>query len=118
MKRRDFFKNAIGISGLALVAPVIITTLQSSTAVAEESRRKKADAGSSDMVDPNDPTAMALEYVEDAKKNKKSAGNKCATCNFYTKADKKNGKEVGACTLFPKKFVMANGYCNSWAKKV
>ena len=118
MKRRDFFKNLAGISGLALAAPVLLSTLTTTTN-AEESRRKSSEgAAESDMVSPNDPTAKAVEYVEVAKKNKKSAGNKCSTCQLFVAAADKNGKKVGACALFPKKLVLANGYCNSWAKKV
>lgn len=116
MKRRTFFKNIAGLSGLALVAPAIIASLQPSAAFAEEARRKKPGQ-ESDMVDVNDPTAKAVGYIEDFKKSKKAAGNKCSTCALYGKTEKKNGKDVGPCALFPKKFVTADGFCNSWAKK-
>lgn len=106
------------MTGVFAIAPLVISTLSSNIALAEEGRRKKAAGGDSDMVDINDPTAKAVGYVEDAKKAPKSAGNKCSTCTLYAKADKKNGKEVGTCALFPKKFVYGNGFCNSWAKKV
>ena len=117
MKRRQFFKTLAGFTAIGVAAPAILTTLTPNTALAEESRRKKAAGGDSEMVSPDDPTAKAVEYVEVAKKNKKSAGNKCETCQLYVKAADKNGKKVGTCALFPKKYVLGAGYCNSWAKK-
>lgn len=117
MKRRDFLQSILGLSGAVAIAPLILTTLNSSKAFAEESRRKKTGGGDSDMVDVNDATAKAIGYVEDAKKASKAAGNKCSTCSLYVKTEMRNGKEVGTCTIFPKKLVVGNGYCNSWAKK-
>jgi hypothetical protein len=67
-------------------------------------------------VDPNDPVAANLGYVEDAKKvdAKKypgyKAGQTCANCmlvqlryGFYR-----------PCTLFPGKVVNAKGWCSGW----
>jgi len=111
MKRRDFFKNIAGITGAIAVAPILLTALKSN---AEGRRGKKADAaGGSDMVDPNETTAKAVQYVEASKVK----GKNCANCAFYTKTEMKNGKEVGTCALFPKKFVYGNAYSISWAKK-
>ncbi len=116
MKRREFFKNMLGVTGAMAITPLILTTI-GRHAFAEGGVRKKAAGTESDMLDPNDPTAKAVGYVEDAKKSPKSAGNKCSTCTLYLKTGMKNGKEIGTCALFPKKFVMGIGYCNSWAKK-
>lgn len=104
--------------GLTFLAPTIINVFGSTTAQGEERRRTKpaVNAGP-EMVDINDPTAKAVGYVEVARKSTKSAGNKCSTCVLFTKPQKNNGKEIGECTLFPKKFVTADGFCNSWAKK-
>ncbi|MEK6627452.1 MAG: high-potential iron-sulfur protein [Bdellovibrionota bacterium] len=110
MKRREFFKNLAEISGVAVVAPILFTVVQSQ---AEESRRKKAASGGSDMVSPDDPVAKAVKYTEASK----VAGKDCANFVLFVKADAKGGKEVGTCALFPKKLVVAKGYCNSWAKK-
>lgn len=116
LKRRDFFKNMVKISGVAIAAPALISAF-GKTAFAEEGRRKKPGGSGSDMVDPNEGTAKAVGYVEEASKSPKAAGNKCANCMLFVKPEKKNGKEVGSCAIFPNKFVAANGYCNSWAKK-
>lgn len=111
MKRREFFKNLAEISGAAVIAPILFTTVQGN---AEESRRKKADAaGGSDMVAPGDAVAKAVQYTEASK----VAGKDCANCVLYVKTDTKGGKEVGSCAIFPKKLVISKGYCNSWAKK-
>lgn len=115
MKRREFFKNVAGFAGTAALAPLIISSLGSSQAFAEEGRRKKADGGGADsnLVDPKDPTAKAVGYVESSKLPEK----KCSGCSLYVKTEMKNGKEVGTCAIFPKKLVLANATCNSWAKK-
>ena len=111
MKRREFFKNMAGIAGAAVIAPILLTTIKSH---AEEGRRKKADAaGGSEMVDPNEATAKAVQYIEASK----AAGKDCTNCILYAKTEMKNGKEVGTCALFPKKLVFGKAYCNSWAKK-
>ena len=69
------------------------------------------------LVDTKDATAKAVKYVEDFKKAPQAKGNHCANCSFYKKADTRNGKEVGTCLIFAGKYVYADGYCNSWAKK-
>jgi hypothetical protein len=117
MRRREFFKSIARISGLAIAAPALISALTSSVALAEEGRRKKPGAAGSELVDINDGTAKAVSYIEDATKSPKAAGNTCANCALFVKSEKKNGKEAGTCAIFPNKFVLAKGYCNSWAKK-
>jgi hypothetical protein len=69
------------------------------------------------LVDLKDPTAKAVMYVEDHKKAPQAKGHHCATCSFYKKGEIRNGKEVGSCLIFAGKYVLAEGYCNSWAKK-
>lgn len=108
MKRRDFFKGLAGVTGVAIVAPVLLTTLKANA----ERRRSGQDVGS-EMVDLKDPTAQAVKYIEASKVK----GKDCSTCTLYAKTGMKNGKEIGTCTLFPKKFVYGKAYCNSYAKK-
>ncbi|HEY8270505.1 MAG TPA: high-potential iron-sulfur protein [Pseudobdellovibrionaceae bacterium] len=117
MKRREFFKNMAKISGVAIAAPALISAFTGKMAFAEEGRRKKSGDAGSQLVDPSEATAKAVGYVEESTKSPKAAGNKCANCILFVKPEKKNGKEVGSCAIFPNKFVVANGYCNSWAKK-
>lgn len=114
MKRREFFKNMAGITGAAVIAPLLLTTFK---AQAEESRRKKPDAagGGIEMVDPKDTTAKGVQYVEASKFPDKN----CANCSLYVKTGKldNKGQEVGGCPIFGKKQVLAKAYCISWAKK-
>lgn len=64
----------------------------------------------------SDPTAKALDYVEDATKSgnpKYKAGDDCANCQFYSGGP--TGR--GPCQLFPGKSVNAKGWCVSHAVK-
>lgn len=63
-----------------------------------------------------DPTAKALDYIEDASKTKNpkhKAGDNCANCQFYSGGA--NG--YGPCALFPGKSVSAKGWCVSHSPK-
>ena len=74
-----------------------------------------ASAADLPLVSPDDPTAKALKYVEDAgKASAAKPGSKCATCTFYQGAA---GSAQAACLLFPGKAVKAGGWCSSWNKK-
>lgn len=116
MKRRDFLKTVVGVASAATLVPML-----TSTALAEERRRGSGSAAAqagSEMVVPNDPTAKAVGYVENFKKSPTSGGSKkCQSCALYAKSSQKDGKEIGSCSIFQKKFVYADGYCNSYAKK-
>lgn len=104
--RRQFLTTTLGFFGLGALAQ--IASLPSTS---------WANAGQPTMVDPKDGTAKAIGYIEDAKKAPAAKGNKCSNCSFYAKKETRNGKEVGTCLIFPGKYVYADGYCNSWAKK-
>jgi high potential iron-sulfur protein len=69
-------------------------------------------------LDPNDPTAKALQYTEDAKTAASNPaykpGSECANCQFYLG---KPGDARGGCQLFAGKSVNAKGWCASWTKK-
>ena len=71
-------------------------------------------------LDPNDPQAKSLGYVEDATKvdakanpNYK-AGQHCANC---LQAQVKEGETYIPCNIFPGKLVNANGWCKVWVKR-
>lgn len=119
MNRRGFFSGLAKIAGVAVVAPTALQALFS-TANAQEKRRGSAPAaGGAQMplVDPKDPVAKAVKYVEDAKAAPDAKGNNCANCGFYKKTGTQNGKEVGSCTIFAGKVVYAQAWCASWNKK-
>ncbi|WP_210244177.1 high-potential iron-sulfur protein [Arenimonas fontis] len=62
---------------------------------------------------PDNATAKALAYAEDASKVSHPSykpGSNCANCQFFTAA-------TGACSLFPGFKVPAQAWCSAWAKK-
>ncbi|MDH3976904.1 MAG: high-potential iron-sulfur protein [Gammaproteobacteria bacterium] len=73
-------------------------------------------------LDPNDPTAKALLYVEDVSTLDKSspaaaryeASQKCANCIQIAGED---GAAYRPCNIFPGKVVAAEGWCSVWAPK-
>ena len=71
-------------------------------------------------VDPKDPQAAALGYVDDTsqadgKKFPKHANDqKCSGCQLYSGAA--SAKE-GPCAVFGGKLVSSGGWCASWVKK-
>ena len=71
-------------------------------------------------LDPNDPTAKALNFVTDASKVDAAAnptykaGQKCGTCAQFTG---KAGATSGGCNIFVGHIVPATGWCKVWAQK-
>ena len=71
-------------------------------------------------LDPKDPQAAALGYVEDttkadSKKFPKHANDqKCSGCQFYSGAA---SAKDGPCSVFAGKLVASDGWCASWMKK-
>lgn len=115
--RRRFFAQLIGMTGVIAIAPAL---LKLSSASAQEKRRSAAPAaggGAAPLVDAKDPVAKAVKYAEDYKKVPEAKGNHCATCGFYKKTETRGGKEVGTCTIFAGKVVLADAWCASWNKK-
>jgi hypothetical protein len=72
------------------------------------------------MVDPKDPQAAALGYVNDAgnadkvKFPKFAAGQMCSGCQLY---QGQSGAATGGCALFAGKQVAAKGWCSAYVKK-
>ena len=71
-------------------------------------------------VDPNEPQAKSLGYIEDATKvdakanpNYKS-GQHCGNC---LQAQVKEGEAYVPCNIFPGKLVNTNGWCKVWVKR-
>jgi hypothetical protein len=68
------------------------------------------------LLDPADPKAQALKYVEDAHRASGRTGDAtCASCGLY---QGKQGNREGPCQLFPGKAVKAAGWCTSWAPQM
>lgn len=118
MNRREFFTTVAQITGAAVIAPAALSAAFSSTAIAQEKRRSAAPAGGAlPLVDPADSVAKSLKYTADAKKSADAKGNHCGLCNFYTKKEMRDGKEVGTCTIFAGKVVYNQAWCTSFNKK-
>ena len=72
------------------------------------------------LVDPKDPTAVALGYTPDATKVDKAkypkyaAGQACSGCAVY---QGKAGDPSGPCPLYAGKSVAAKGWCSAWVQK-
>lgn len=81
-------------------------------------------AAPANAVAADDPTAVALQYHEDATKADRAAAARpgkppeeqhCANCQFM-QADAGEGDWKG-CSLFPGKLINVNGWCMSWTLK-
>lgn len=72
------------------------------------------------MVDPNEPTALALGYVPQASKVDRAKypghveGQACANCALFGGTP---GASSGPCPLFAGRQVLATGWCGSYTKK-
>jgi hypothetical protein len=97
--RREFIHR--GLLGLAAL-PLGLSVL-SRSALAEDLPR----------LDPNDPEAQAMNYVEDARAAEGhgayEAGRTCSNCRFF-----QAGTEE--CELFPGNRVRPGGWCVAWAE--
>ena len=71
-------------------------------------------------LDPSDPVAKSLNFVNDGTKVDASANptykptQKCGNCAQY---QGKPSDALAACTLFPGHTVPASGWCKVWAAK-
>ena len=92
-------RKILGLSAAALiVGPAQV--LSSRLAVAADMPK----------VDPNDPQAKGLKYVE-----KSTEGdNHCGNCQLYTGDPT---AEWGTCQIFPGKQVANAGWCTAWVIK-
>jgi High potential iron-sulfur protein len=79
-----------------------------------------AAAGALPMLNPTEPAAKALGYVEDATKVDAKAnptfkaGQNCSNCLQW--ADKNRKAPASKCNLFPGKMVKSGGWCKVWVK--
>lgn len=95
--RRSFLiKGLVGVAALPFVG-----ALTSAVASAQALKPLPVD----------NPQAVALKYVVDAKKAATAKpGSNCANCALYLAANK-------GCGIFPGFAVAPAGWCSAWAKK-
>jgi hypothetical protein len=107
MQKRRIVIQAISAAGLAGIAGIAGMPLSAFAAV------KK--------IDPNDPQAVSLGYVDDttradSKKYPKHENSQmCSNCQFYQAAQEAD--KVAPCMILSNKGVAAQGWCSAWAKK-
>jgi hypothetical protein len=81
----------------------------------------RAEAAATGKVDPNEPQAKSLGYVEDASKVDPKAnpnfkpGQHCANC-LQVPAGKEKGDWI-PCNIFAGRQVAANGWCKVYVKR-
>ncbi|TFW01942.1 iron permease [Oxalobacteraceae bacterium OM1] len=72
-------------------------------------------------IDPKDPQAVSLGYVDDTTKAdekkypKHDKSQMCSNCQFYQTAQEEN--KVAPCQVLSNKGVSAQGWCSAWVKK-
>jgi hypothetical protein len=82
--------------------------------------RSAAAATTLPPLDPNDPTAKALGFVNDSTKVDTKThptfkpSQKCSNCAQF---QGKEGDATAACTIFAGKSVPQGGWCQVWAQK-
>jgi hypothetical protein len=98
VSRRGFLVKAGLLAAVPFLAPAMVGT---------------ARAQELQPLPPDNATAKALAYTEDASKVSHPSfkpGSNCGNCQFFTAA-------TGACSLFPGFKVPAAAWCSAWAKK-
>ena len=99
-RRRWLRSLALGVT----VAPLAILWL------------REASGADGPLLNPAEPAAKAVRYVEDARRAKGATpGSTCANCALYLGA---TGSAQGACQIFAGKQVKAAGWCSSWAPQM
>ena len=99
--RRQFLKTTI-VATAAVMAGATI--------------REAFGAGDMPHLTDADPTAKAMDYVDDATTSKNKLyklGSVCANCQLYSGGT----AGYGDCQLFPGKQVSAKGWCTSYTRK-
>lgn len=98
-RRQFLYRVPLGIASVALVGMPLTA----------------AGVANLPPVTPDDPTAKALKYTDDASKaSVTQPGSKCANCANYQGTA---GSTEGGCLLFPGKSVKAAGWCSGWVAK-
>jgi hypothetical protein len=99
MKQYDRRRFLVAVGAGAVSVP-LSSLINSRTALAQDLP----------MVDPADPVAVALEYIEESADEAKL----CSNCVLYTDPE---AAESGPCAVFPGKSVKAGGWCKSWVMR-
>jgi hypothetical protein len=100
---------------------MLIKGLASAALVVGNFAIRRALSAELPRLDPKDPAARALGYVEDAKKTdvKKiptyAEGSNCENCLLLQGS---SGAAYRPCNLFPGKVVAVAGWCSGWTAEI
>lgn len=103
-KSRRQFLNRLAVASASL--PIVVLLGDVRTARAEEAAK----------MDPEDPMAKALKYVEDVVRAEGRV-DETALCDNCLHYSGEAGADYGPCALFQGKLVNAKGWCTAWVKK-
>jgi hypothetical protein len=104
VSRRDALKHFVLLCGAAAVV----------------TRAPETQAADLPHLTPDDPTAKALGYHDDAKTvdaKQFATFHPDQTCTTCLQLQGTAGEPWRPCTVFPGKAVNANGWCQVWVKK-
>ena len=99
-RRAVIVKALLGAAGLASAGPML-----------------RARAQSGEKVNPSEPLAQAVKYVEDAASapaDLRKPDSFCNNCQFY-QGDQ--ASDSAPCTTLMGKLVPAQGWCSTWVMK-
>jgi len=110
--RRRFLK--LNLLGLALAPTASLLLSTTAWAVRIEGIEDNTPA----VLDPHDPQAQALSYMEHSSKQNQS----CSNCQLFTGT---SGETIGPCAIFSYRvapnntqiLVNASGWCRAWAPR-
>lgn len=109
LTRRNLLKNlSLAAGGIAAALAAVMPT-------------RVTHAAELPRLDPKDPAALALGYVEDANQTdvkKFPSYVKGSTCENCLQLQGSAGTAYRPCTLFPGKLVCAAGWCAGWSAEI
>lgn len=120
-RRRVLGSSLLGLTAIpVMVESALGQAKPAAPAAAAKPAAPAAAGGALPMLNPTEPAAKALGYVEDAKKVDAKANptykpeQRCSNCLQW--ADKNRKAASSKCNLFPGKMVKNEGWCKVWVK--
>jgi hypothetical protein len=109
------------LSGRTVTRRSLVQTLSMAAAAAAVLPLRRSQAAEPPHLDPKDPAAAAVGYVENASQvdpKKYPAYIKGSTCENCLLLQGATGSHYRPCNLFPGKAVSVSGWCSSWAAEL
>jgi hypothetical protein len=109
------------LSGRTVTRRSLVQTLSMAAAAAAVLPLRRSQAAEPPHLDPKDPAAATVGYVENASQvdpKKYPAYIKGSTCENCLLLQGATGSHYRPCNLFPGKAVSVSGWCSSWAAEL